>query len=84
MFFFNLISLYFLGILYNIFVKQETSYHEPFKNSFIYSTEIENISSNHPLDTEGIQSDLGLITFLLELNSVSKSIEEHEDKYVLT
>ena len=42
------------GILYNIFVKQETSYHEPFKNSFTYSTEIENISSKY---------DLNLITF---------------------
>lgn len=80
----GLISLYFLGILYNIFVKQETSYHEPFKNSFIYSTEIENISSNHPLDTEGIQSDFGLITFLLGLKGGDKSIEEHGKKYVLT
>ena len=80
----GLISLYFLGILYNIFVEQETSYHEPFKNSFTYSTEIENISSEYPLDTEGIQSDPNLITFLLLQNGISKSIEEHEEKYVMT
>ena len=80
----GLITVVFDDRVYYIFVTQVTQYHEPFNKRFTYSTEIENISSEYLLDTKAIQSDSGLKTFLRDLDCVFKSIEEHQEKYVLT
>ena len=66
-----------------VFVEEYREYHTR-KKIFTYYREIRNISSKHPLDTDGIESDPGLIKFLDRPNCDSKSLKKHEEKYVLT
>lgn len=80
----GLITVVFDDRVFHIFVTQITQYHKPFNKRFTYSTDIENISSEYLLDTKAIQSDIRLITFLRDPKRVFKSIEEHQEKYVLT
>ena len=80
----GLIGVDLRGKVRYIFVIQETSCYNPLNNRFSYSTAIDNWPSEYPLDTKAIQSDDGLITLLRDRDCVFKTLEEHQEHYVLT